>query len=231
MSTPKTQESIGDTRKMFGRKRQKSFRLRRKALRWKSKQQTIRVRRHTYWASESYKRWVSASEIVRKIWDTGNWSEDGKRSVYNPIPKKGDPSTCEHNRTIALISLPSKVLLKIIQYRLQQHTQKGNSSGFRKCRETQDHIESLRWLMEESKEYSNGVLYAFSTTGKPLTVSTTRSCGCLWGKWDSSIHYLASEISTAAKKQRCEQNMAIRNILELTKASDKNVRCHSTCST
>ena len=59
--------------------------------------------------------------ICQQIWKTQQWSQDWKRSVFIPIPKKGNAKECSYFRTIALISYASKVMLKILQARLQQY--------------------------------------------------------------------------------------------------------------
>ena len=75
--------------------------------------------------------------LCNKIWNTGKWPTDWKKSIYIPIPKKGDARECSNNRTIALISHTSKVLLKIIQSRMEQYVERELSdvqAGFRKIR-------------------------------------------------------------------------------------------------
>ena len=59
--------------------------------------------------------------VCQQIWKTQHWPKDGKRSVFIPIPKKGNAKDCSNYRTIALISHASKVMLKILQARLQQY--------------------------------------------------------------------------------------------------------------
>ena len=77
----------------------------------------------------------------QQIWKTQHWPQDWKRSVFIPIPKKGNAKICSNYHTIALISHASKVMFKILQARLQQYV---NSelpvvqSGFRKSRGTRD---------------------------------------------------------------------------------------------
>ena len=78
--------------------------------------------------------------ICQKIWKTQQWSQDWKRSVFIPIPKKGNAKECSNNCTIALISPASKVMLKILQARLQllymNHELPDVQTGFRKGRGT-----------------------------------------------------------------------------------------------
>ena len=79
--------------------------------------------------------------ICQKIWKTQQWSQDWKRSVFIPIPKKGNAKECSNYCTIALISHASKVMLKILQTSLQQHVNhelSGVQVGFRKGRGTRD---------------------------------------------------------------------------------------------
>ena len=81
--------------------------------------------------------------ICEKIWKTQQWPEDWKMSVFIPIPKKGNAKECSNYHTIALISRASKVLLKILQARLQQYVNcelPDVQAGFRKGRGTRDQI-------------------------------------------------------------------------------------------
>ena len=81
--------------------------------------------------------------ICQEIWQSQQWPQDCKRSVFIPIPKKGNPKECSNYHTIALISHASKVMLKILQARLQQHVNcelPDVQVGFRKGRGTSDQI-------------------------------------------------------------------------------------------
>ena len=81
--------------------------------------------------------------ICQQIWKTQQWPQDCKRSVFIPMPKKGNAKECSNYHTIALISHASKVMLKILQARLQQymnHELPDFQAGFRKGRETRDQI-------------------------------------------------------------------------------------------
>ena len=84
--------------------------------------------------------------------------------MFLPLPKKGDIRKCENNRTIALLSHTSKILLKIIQKRLEPYMEElvsENQAGFRKGRGTRDHIANLRWIMETSREYQKKLYMCF----------------------------------------------------------------------
>ena len=90
----------------------------------------------------------------QQIWKTQQWPQDWKRSVFIPIPKKGNAKECSNYRTIALISHTSKVMLKILQVRLQQyvnHELPDVQAGFRKGRGTRDQIANIRWLIEKAR--------------------------------------------------------------------------------
>ena len=90
--------------------------------------------------------------ICQKIWKTQQWPQDWKRSVFIPIPKKGNAKECSNYPTIALISHASKVMLKILQARLQQYVNRelpDVQAGFRKRRGTRDQIANIRWIIEK----------------------------------------------------------------------------------
>ena len=107
------------------------------------------------------------------------WPQDWKRSVFIPIPKKGNAKECSHYHTSALISHASKVMLKILQARLQQymnHEIPEVQAGFRKGRGTRDQIANIRWIMEKAREFQKNIS-ALLTTPKPLTMWITINCG------------------------------------------------------
>ena len=82
------------------------------------------------------------------------WPQDWKRSVFIPIPKKGNPKECSDYCTIALISHASKVMLKILQARLQQYVNRelpDVQAGFRKGQGTRDQISNIRWIIEKAR--------------------------------------------------------------------------------
>ena len=84
--------------------------------------------------------------ICQQIWKTQQWPQDWKRSVFIPIPKKGNAKECSNYRRIVLISHASKVMLKILQARLQQdliHELPHVQAGFRKDRGTRDQIANI----------------------------------------------------------------------------------------
>ena len=88
------------------------------------------------------------------VWKTQQWPQDWKRSVFIPIPKKVNAKECSNYLTTALTSHASKVMLKILQARLQQY---GNQelpdikAGFRKGRGTRDQIANIHWIIEKTR--------------------------------------------------------------------------------
>ena len=91
-----------------------------------------------------------------QIWKTQQWPQDWKRSVFTPIPKKGNAKECPNYHTIALISHVSKVMLKILQLRLQQyvnHELPDVQAGFRKGRGTRDQIANICCIIEKARKF------------------------------------------------------------------------------
>ena len=91
-------------------------------------------------------------------------SQDWKRSVFIPIPKKGNAKECTNYHTIALISHASKVMLKILQARLQQYMNRELphvQAGFRKGRETRDQIDNICWIIKKARGFQKNIDFCF----------------------------------------------------------------------
>ena len=104
--------------------------------------------------------------ISQKIWKTQQWSQDWKRSVFVAILKKGHAKECSNYCTIELISHFSKVMLNILQARLQQHVDcelLDVKAGLRKGRETRDQIANIHWIIEKRREFQRSSTYALLT--------------------------------------------------------------------
>ena len=102
--------------------------------------------------------------IFQQIWKTQQWSQDWKRSVFTPIPKKGNAKECSNYCTIALISHASKVMFKILQARLQQYMNRelpDVQAGFGKSRGTRDQIANICWIIEKAKEFQKNIYFCF----------------------------------------------------------------------
>ena len=123
--------------------------------------------------------------ICQQIWKTQQWPQDCKRSVFIPIPKKGNAKECSNYRTIAFISHASKVMLKILQARLQQYVNRelpDVQAGFRKGRGTKLPTSAGSWKKQESSRKTS--ISAFLTMPKPLTVWITINCGKFFKRWE-----------------------------------------------
>ena len=102
--------------------------------------------------------------ICQQIWKTQQWPQDWKKSVFIPTPKKGNVKECSNYCTIALISHASKVMLKILQARLQPYVNCELSdvqAGFRKCRGTRDQIANICWIIKKAREFQKNIYFCF----------------------------------------------------------------------
>jgi len=107
--------------------------------------------------------------IYQQIWKTQHWPQDWKRSVFIPIPKKGNAKECSNYHTIALISHTTKVMLKILQARLQQyvnHELPDVQAGFRTGRGTRDQIPNICWIMEKAREFQKNIYFCLIICAK-----------------------------------------------------------------
>ena len=102
--------------------------------------------------------------ICQQIWKTQQWPQDWKRSVFIPIPKKGNAKECSDYHTDVLISHASKGILKILQARLQQyvnHELPDVQAGFRNGRGTRDQIANIRWIIKRAREFQKNIYFCF----------------------------------------------------------------------
>ena len=117
--------------------------------------------------------------IFQQIWKAQQWPQDWKRPVFIPIPKKGNPKECSNYRTIALISHASKVMLKILQARLQQYVTV-NSQMFKlvleKAEEPEIKVPTSAGSSKKQESSRKTSISALLTTPKPSTVWITINC-------------------------------------------------------
>ena len=102
--------------------------------------------------------------LCQQIWKTQQWPQDSKSSVFIPIPNKGNAKECSNYCTITLIPHASKVMLKILQARLQQYMNcelPDVQAGFRKGRGIRDQIVNIRWILEKAKEFQKNIHFCF----------------------------------------------------------------------
>ena len=116
----------------------------------------------------------------QQIWKTQQWPQDWKRSVFIPIPKKGNAKVCSNYGTTAHISHTSKVIFKILQTRLQQYMNRelpDVQAEFRKGKGTRDQITNILWINKKAREFQKNIDFCFIDMPKPLTVWITINCG------------------------------------------------------
>ena len=107
-------------------------------------------------------------------------AKDWKRPVFIPIPKKGNAKECSNYHKIALILRDSKVMLKILQDRLQQyvkHELPDVQAGFRKRRGTKDQIANICWIIEKAREFQKNIYFCFIDYAKAFDLWITTNCG------------------------------------------------------
>ena len=168
--------------------------------------------------------------ICQQTWKTQQWPQDWKRSVFIPIPKKGNAKECSNYRTIALISHASKVMLKILQARLQHYMNceiPDVQACFRKGRGTRDQIATSTGSSKKQESSIKIYISALLTMLKSLTVWVTINYGKFWKRWKHQTTWPASwEICMQVKKQQLELDMEQRAGFKSGKEYVKAVYCH-----
>ena len=102
--------------------------------------------------------------FCQQIWKTQQWPQDWKRSFFIPIPKKGNAKDCSNYHTIARISHARKVMLKILQARLQEYVScelPDVQAGYRKGRRTRNQIANICWIIEKAREFQKSIYFCF----------------------------------------------------------------------
>ena len=161
------------------------------------------------WAVSNPERWSVKvlHSICQQVWKTQQWPQDWKRSVFTPIPKKGNPKECSNYRTIALISHASKLMLNILQSRLQQYVNRellDVQAGFRKGRGTRDQIANIHQIIDKVREFQKNLYFCFIDYAKDFVWITT-NCGKFYKRWEHQTTLTTSwEICMQVRKQQLE---------------------------
>ena len=124
--------------------------------------------------------------ICQQIWKTQQWPHNWKRSVFTPIPKKGNAKQCSNYHTTAFIFHASKVLLKSLQARLQQYMNRVLPEvqvRFRKDRGTRNQISKIRWIIKKAGEFWKNIYFCFTDYVKAFVCITT-NCGKFLKRWE-----------------------------------------------
>ena len=133
------------------------------------------------------------------------------KSVFIPIPKKGNAKEWSNYCTIAFISHASKVTFNILQARLQQNMNcelPDVQAGFRKGRGTRDQIANIRWIVEKARVFQKNIYFCFTDKPKAFTVWIMTNSGKFFKRWEYQTTLSASwEICMKVKKQQLELDM------------------------
>ena len=144
-----------------------------------------------------------------------------ERSVFLPVPNKGNAKECSDYHTIALIAHASKVMFKILQAKLQHYVNQELPRVqvvFRKGRGTRDQIASIHWIIRKAREFQRNSYCCFIDYAKPLTVWITTNCGRFWKRWEYQTTWHASrKTCMQVKKQQLEMDMEQRTGSKLEK--------------
>ena len=173
--------------------------------------------------------------IYQQIWKTQQWPQDWKRSVFIPIPKKGNTKEFSNYHTVALISLTSKVMLKILQVRPQQYVNwelPDVQAGFRKGRGTRDQIANIQWIFL-TQELNGGllhfrqILYQLSYQGSPFSYASKVILKILQVRLQHHMNWELPDVQAGLWRGRGtrDQIANIRWIIEKAREFQKNICC------
>ena len=168
--------------------------------------------------------------ICQQIWITQQWPQLEK-SVFISIPREGNVKECSNYRTIALISHASKVMLKILQNRLQQYVNweiQDVQAVFRKVRGTRDQIANIRWIIEKAREFPKNIYFCFIDYAISLTVWITQTVKNSSSNGNTRPPVLPPKKAVfSLKKQQLELDIEQQTGSQLGKQYIKAVYCHT----
>ena len=145
--------------------------------------------------------------IHHHIWKTQQWPQDWKRSVFIPIPKKGNAKECSKYCTIALISHTGRVMLKILQARLQKyvnHEIPDVQARFRKARGSRDQIANIHWIIEKARGFQKNI-YCFVDYAKAVDCVDHNKLENSSRDGNTRSPYLPLEISVCRSRSNSER--------------------------
>ena len=141
--------------------------------------------------------------ICQQIWKTQQWPQDWKRSVFIPVPKKGNAKEGSNYSTIALISQASKVMLKILQGRRQSYMNQKLPDvqvEFRKSRGSRGQIANIHWIIEKAREFQKNIYFCFIDYAKAFGCVDHKICGILLKRWEYQTTFLSPEKSVCRSR-------------------------------
>ena len=155
--------------------------------------------------------WKCCTQYASKFGKLSSGHRTGKGQFSFQSQRKAMPKNAQNYRTIALISHASKLMLKILQARLQHYVNRelpDVQGGFRKGRGTRDQIANICCIIEKAREFQKNIYFCFIDYAKPLTVWITINCGKFWKRWEYQTTWPASwEIRVQVRKQQLELDM------------------------
>ena len=165
--------------------------------------------------------------VCQQIWKTQQWS----LVIFIPILKKSNAKECSNYHTFALISQASRVMLKILQYRLQQYMNlepPDVQDGFRKHRGARDEIANIHWIINKAESSRKTSTSALLSTPKPLSVWITTNYGKFFKRWKYQTTFPTSrKTCMQVKKQQLALDMEQWTGSKLGKEHIKAEYCHS----
>ena len=133
--------------------------------------------------------------VCQQIWKTQQWPQDWEKTVFTPIPKKGNAKECSNQPTVVLILYTNSVILKILQSRLQQYMNRelpDVQAGFTKGRGTRDQTANNHWIMEKTRELKKKKTDLCFIDHTKASVQNTTSCEKFFRRWEYQINLPAS---------------------------------------
>ena len=168
--------------------------------------------------------------ICQQIWKTLQWPQDWKRSGFIPVLKKGNVKECSNYCTIALISHASKVMLKILQVRLQQYVNcelPDVQAGYRKGRGTRDQVANICWIIEKGREFQTNIQFCFIDYAKAFDCVDHKKLWKILREMGIPDHLTCLQRNLyAIKKQQLELDTEQQTGSKLGKEYIKAVYCH-----
>ena len=185
--------------------------------------------RLSYFKSWKMMLWKCCTQC-QQIWKIQQWPQDWKKSVFIPIPNIGNVKECSNYCTIALISHTSKVMLKILQARLQRYVNwelPDVQAGFTRGRGTRDQIANNCWIIKKAREFQKNIYFYFIDYAKAFDCVDHNKLWKIWKRWEYQTTWPASwEICMQVRKQQLELDMEQQIGSKLGKEYIKAVYCH-----
>ena len=173
--------------------------------------------------------WKCCPQYASKFEKFSSGHRTGKGKFFFPIPKKGNAKECSNYNTIALISHASKLMLKILQVRLQQYVNCEHpdvQAGFRKDRRTRNQIANICWIIEKAREFQKNIYFCFIDYTKAFDCVDHTNFGKFFNRWEHQTIWPASwEIYMQVKKQELTLDMEQQTGSKLGKEYVKAVYC------